>query len=235
MGDEETRSAASIAAPLITPSRQSTSPSSINMSISSDPVVHPETSKETYLNKQQVLSTSTASTFQQEQQPQPLRSTALPEAPAHQKLRDTKTSSNVLQSNGISNSNRSMQETSVQKTYKYSRMKTENTAYVSEQEDERSEAFVRESLNDLYSKFQENSPTEAQMSNYHFYPQIVAKPEEFYVMLTKSTDLPTMKLPRNNSSEPKETAETLDIDMRRKPGKLYDDKITTKPLSAYEM
>uniref|UniRef100_A0A1I7VGX0 PDZ domain-containing protein n=1 Tax=Loa loa TaxID=7209 RepID=A0A1I7VGX0_LOALO len=237
-GDEETRSAPSIVAPLITPSGQSASPSFINMIVPSDSTVHPETSKQTYQNKQQAFSASSASTFEQEQQPHAPLSTVVPETPAHPKLHYATTLSNILSSSGISNSNQSMQGIPVQRTYKYARLKTEmqeNTAYISEQEDEKSEGSMRESLDDLYSKFQQNLPPETEILNYHFYPRIVDKSEEFYLTLTKSADLPTTKLPHGNSSEPKETVETLDTDEKCKNGKQYDDKVTMKQSSAYDM
>ncbi|VDM21015.1 unnamed protein product [Wuchereria bancrofti] len=234
-GDEETCSVPSIVAPLITPSRQPISPSFMNMSVSSNPAIHPETSEQSYLNEHQTLATFPACTFQQEQQHQPVYSTTLSETPAHEESNNAIAPFDILSSNGISHSNRSVQETSVQKSYKYVCLKTEvqkNKTYMNEQEDEKSEASIRESPNDLCSKFQENLHIEAQISNCHCYPWIVNKQED---SLTKSTNLPTAKLPYDNSSEPKEIVETLDTNEQRKIGKQHDDGVTMKHLSAYKI
>ncbi|VDK67095.1 unnamed protein product [Onchocerca ochengi] len=223
MGNEETCSIPSIAIPLIMPSKQSISPSFMNISTSSDPTVHPESSKQVYLNKQKDFSTSSANNFQQEQELQPPRSTTLSEASSFQKLHDATTSFNILSSNGISNSNQSTLETSEQKIYKYAHPKIEmqkNMSYISEQEDEKSKTSMRESLNDLYSKFQKNSPIES---------------KEFYVTLTKSMDLPTTKLPNVNSSEPKRIVEALDTCEQYKTKKLHDERVTMEQSSTHEI
>ncbi|KAL3997910.1 PDZ domain (Also known as DHR or GLGF) family protein [Acanthocheilonema viteae] len=222
-GDEEIRSVPSITAPLITPSRQSISPSFINTNVSSDTVIHPETSKQTYLNKQQSLLTSS---LQHEQHFQSSHSSTHPETAVHQNLHDTATPSNIPSFNGISNSNQSMQEILAQKSYKYARLKNEteeNTAYISEQ-DEKSEAPTRELPNNFYSKFPENLPTEGEISNY---PPIAAKSEEVYVTLSKLTDLPITKLPRDN--------EIMETSGQNENGKLCDDKLIVKQSSAYEI
>ncbi|VDP11465.1 unnamed protein product [Onchocerca flexuosa] len=223
VGNEETCSIPAIAIPLIMPSKQSISPSFMNISVSSDPTIHPESSKQVYLNQQEDFSTSSASIFQQEQEPQPPHLATSSEASSFQKLHDATTSSNILSSNGISNSNQSTQETSEQKIYKYAHPKIEmqkNMSYISKQKDEKSGTSIRESLNDFCSKFQKNSPIE---------------PEEFYITLTKSLDLPTTKLPHGNSLEPKETVEALDICEQYKSEKLHDDRVTMKQSSAHEI
>lgn len=234
-GDEETCSVPSISAPLITPSRQPISPSFMNMSVSSNPAIHPETSQQSYLNEHHTLATFPACTFQQEQQHQPACSTTLAETPAREESNNVTAPFNILSSSGILNSNRSVQETSVQKSYKYACLKSKmqkNKTYMNEQEGEKSKASIKESPNDLCSKFQENLHTEAQISNCHCYPRIVNKSENF---LTKSTNLPTAKLLCDNSSEAKETVETLDTDKQHKIGKQHDDGVTMKHLSAYKI
>uniref|UniRef100_A0A0R3RQK1 PDZ domain-containing protein n=1 Tax=Elaeophora elaphi TaxID=1147741 RepID=A0A0R3RQK1_9BILA len=231
-GDEEIRSVPSVTAPLITPSRQSISPSSTNTNASSDPVtIHPESSKRTYFNKQQPLSTSPASVHQKEQQFLPSRSGS----PVLEKMHDTTTSTSISSSNGISsNANQSMQEILTLKNYKYARQKSEmkeSAAYVNEDEDEKSEVSMRESMNNLYSKFQENSSMEAEVLNYHSYSRIVAKSEEAYLTLSKSTDLPTTNLPHGNSSQ----LETLDRNERHKTGKLCDDRFIREHSPPYQI
>ncbi|CAG9540331.1 unnamed protein product [Cercopithifilaria johnstoni] len=237
-GDEEMLFVPSITAPLITPSRESISPSFINTNISSDAVIHPETSGQTYFNKQQSLLTHPTSIFQQEQQFQPSHSTTDPETSVHEKLRDTTTPSNIPSSNGISNSNQSVQEIVAQKSYKYPPQKSEieeDTTWISEHKEEKSEVSIRESLNNLYSKFRENSSTEAEILNYHLYPRIAAKPEEFYITLSKSIDLPTTKLLYDNSSQPNDVMEMLDTNEQHENGKLCDDSAVMKQSSANEI
>ncbi|MCP9261044.1 hypothetical protein DINM_004436 [Dirofilaria immitis] len=229
--DEETRSVSSVAAPLIAPSRQSISPYFMSISVSSDSTIHPESSKQKYLNKQQTLSIPPANTFQQEQESHFSRSAALSEASLHQKLHDP---TNVPSSNGISNSNRSIQETSRKKTCKYACQKVEmqeNTPYISEQEDGKSGTSIRESLNDLYSKFQENLQTEKQAFNYNFYPEMVTKSDGFYVTLTKSIDLPTV---HGNSSQPRDRTEVSDTNAQYRTKKLRGDGVTMNQSSTQE-
>lgn len=187
-------------------------------------MIRPETSKQTFLNEQRSLLTSPANTFQQKQF-QPSDS----ETPAHRN--ETTTYSNFSSSNGISNSNLSLEEILVPKNYKYVHLKSD-TAWISKHKDEKSEVSMRESLDSLYSKFQKNSLTEAEISNYHFHPRTAANSEEFYVTLSKSIDLPTTKFPHDNSLQPNEIMEQNE---QYENEKLSGDKTITKESSSDDM
>lgn len=224
-------STSSVTAPLITPVRQSISPPSFtNTSVSSDPMIHSETLKETYRNKCQPLVAYSTSTVEQEQHSQPSRSTVHPESPVHRKFQNTTTSSSISSSNEISNPNQSMQEIMAQKSYKYARLKSEieeDTARISECKDEKSEVSMRGSLNE----FQENSSIEAEILNCR-YPRIAAESEEFCTTLARSTDLPATKLLHDNRPRSNERTEMLNINKQHENGKSCDHM---KQSSAHEM
>ncbi|VDK70350.1 unnamed protein product [Litomosoides sigmodontis] len=225
-GDEEMHSTPSVTAPLITPSRQSISPSSFTntTSQSPDPMTHSETSKETYRNRCQPLIACSPGAVEQELS----HSTVHREGAVRQELQDTTTSYTIPSSNGIFNSNQSVQEIMAHKSYKCARLKSEmeeDAARISECKDEKSEVSMEESL----SEFQEDSSA---VFNYRRYPRVAAESEEFCITLSTSTDLPATKLPHDDWSQSNEGVKMLHINKQHENGKSCDHM---KQSSAYEI